>query len=101
MSVDEFRGYFVSYDLIVGVVVGEAEALRLLESAADGATSLDAVPMHGLSLDSSATTKETLLAERDWVAAYGFSYYIKVSARKGKGAWCGPSGLRRRASANI
>lgn len=68
MSEEEFRGYFLSYDLIVGVLLSQEHADALN-------TGKKAIPKTGLQVDVPKDFFETF----GWTDRYAFSYYIKVS----------------------
>lgn len=75
MDAAEFRGYFLAYDVIVGVLIGQEEAEKLIGHALSQADDDD------IALQ---VTKQSLIESRDWYTAYAFSYYIKVSSVP----WC-------------
>jgi ribosomal protein S18 acetylase RimI-like enzyme len=67
MDASEFRNYFLSYDLIVGILITQEEAEILIGH-----------PLKLIDDDIELqATKSRLLEGRDWKSAYAFSYYIK------------------------
>lgn len=72
MDETEFRSYFLSYDLIVGVLVNKEEAEKLV-----GRTLTETDD----DVEIAASARRDILTARDWHVGYAFSYYIKVSAR--------------------
>jgi ribosomal protein S18 acetylase RimI-like enzyme len=77
MSEAEFKGYFLSYDLIVGVLLSEQQTKTLAKVADKEATDAQ-IPRTGIQVD----IPQDFFDSVDWEASYGFSYYIKVSNPK-------------------
>lgn len=80
MAMDEFRAYFLSYDLIVGVLLSEEQTVRLT-GLADKEAADEQVPRIGVQVGIPAGFFDTIA----WNDAYGFSYYIKVSIMAERG----------------
>lgn len=70
MTDEEFRSYFLSYDLIVGVLLSKSEGEKLIERA---------LTLDDDDVEVAGSFKHDILSGRDWQAGYAFSYYIKVS----------------------
>lgn len=75
MSAIEFQKYFLSYDVVIGVLVNEDEAKTLLTNA--GITKISDVDAKGVSLSSAFVSAENIVQGRTWTKSYAFSYYIK------------------------
>jgi ribosomal protein S18 acetylase RimI-like enzyme len=72
MSESEFRSYFISYDLIVGVLLSEEQTKSLTRVADKTAIESD-IGKTGVEVEIPHNHFDSL----DWESAYGFSYYIK------------------------
>lgn len=78
MSSDDFSAYFLSYDLIVGILIDASKLSRLSGDSID-------VPASGLALAASMVAEvlhvdelsTTFDRSHDWEKVYAFSYYIK------------------------
>jgi hypothetical protein len=71
MSEEEFRGYFLSYDLIVGVLLSQEHTDALISGK-------EGIPKTGVEVNIPHDSVDSY----DWTDKYAFSYYIKVSREK-------------------
>ncbi|UZJ57517.1 hypothetical protein CBS101457_006837 [Exobasidium rhododendri] len=72
MSDAEFKGYFISYDLIVGVLLSQDQTNTLTKLSGHQAADTS-IPKTGVQVDIPKGFFDSI----DWITAYGFSYYIK------------------------
>lgn len=73
MSEEEFSNYFLSYDLIIGVLLSQQQTANLTSSK--NSSNNGDIPKTGLQVDPS----QGFFDDSDWDKVYGYSYYIKVS----------------------
>lgn len=74
MTKEEFRSYFLAYDLVVGVLLSEDQTVTLMGEH-DKKVADPAIPKTGIQVDIPGGFFDGV----DWNQSYGFSYYIKVS----------------------
>lgn len=72
MSDKEFQNYFLSYDLIVGILLSQQQKTILTQS--NTCNEVD-IPKTGIQVH----LPKDFFEDVDWDKTYGFSYYIKAS----------------------